>query len=99
MTEQTAKTAIPRNENDEKVKADRDLLGKFMAGNPGGPGNPYNRQIGMFKRAIQSATTPEEAWCHLSADRSLRSQIISVPRVRESAPHRLRSLRPNKQRQ
>jgi hypothetical protein len=60
MTEQTAETANPRNENDAKAK-DRDLLGKFMAGNPGGPGNPYNRQIAMFKRAIQSATTPEEA--------------------------------------
>jgi hypothetical protein len=60
MNEQSAETANPRNENDAKAK-DRDLLGKFMAGNPGGPGNPYNRQIGMFKRAIQSATTPEEA--------------------------------------
>jgi hypothetical protein len=61
MTEQTAETANPSNKNDEKAKADRDLFGRFMAGNPGGPGNPYNRQTALFKKAIQSATTPEEA--------------------------------------
>ena len=60
MTEQTAN---PSSQSGEKAKADRDrdIFGKFMAGNPGGPGNPHNRQIAMFKRAILSATTPDEA--------------------------------------
>jgi hypothetical protein len=39
MTEQSAATANPSNKNDKKAK-DPDLLGRFMAGNPGGPGNP-----------------------------------------------------------
>jgi hypothetical protein len=61
MTEQTAETANPKSPSEEKAKADRDLFGRFMAGNPGGPGNPYNRQTALFKKAIQSATTPDEA--------------------------------------
>src|SRR5262245_32921040 len=59
MSEQTAETVKPhpRHESEEHAKADRDLKGRFLAGNPGGPRNPFNRQTAAFKKAIQSATT------------------------------------------
>jgi hypothetical protein len=63
MSEQTAETAKldPRHENEAHAKVDRDVKGRYLDGNPGGPGNPFNRQTAMFKKAIQSATTPDEA--------------------------------------
>src|SRR5947207_113616 len=33
--------------------------GRFAQGNPGGPGNPLNRQIALLRAALLDATTPE----------------------------------------
>src|SRR6516165_4633315 len=34
--------------------------GRFAAGNPGGPGNPFARQVAQLRRALLSAVTPDE---------------------------------------
>jgi hypothetical protein len=46
---------------DAETQADREFCGRFVAGNPGGPGNPFARQTAAFKKAIHAATTPDEA--------------------------------------
>jgi hypothetical protein len=38
----------------------RDRRGRFVRGNPGGPGNPFNRQIAGFRRAICRAVTQRD---------------------------------------
>ena len=41
-------------------KADRDTSGRFLPGNPGGPGNPLARQIGRLRSALHEALTVED---------------------------------------
>ena len=38
----------------------RDAQGRFAKGNPGGPGNPYARQIAGFRKALVSFFTDED---------------------------------------
>jgi hypothetical protein len=38
----------------------RDQNGRFTHGNPGGPGNPYARQIAQLRQAALSVLTPEK---------------------------------------
>jgi hypothetical protein len=47
---------------DAKPPADggRDAHGRFAAGNPGGPGNPFARQVGALRCALLKAVTPED---------------------------------------
>lgn len=48
---QTAETEAP------KAVEERDTKGRFVKGNKGGPGNPYNRQTAYFrKKALESIT-------------------------------------------
>jgi hypothetical protein len=37
----------------------RDVRGRFLPGNPGGPGNPVVKQVAAYRRALQAAT-PED---------------------------------------
>src|SRR5439155_5001787 len=37
----------------------RDAKGRFVKGNRGGPGNPYNRQVAEFRSHFLAASTPE----------------------------------------
>ena len=39
---------------------DRDPLGRFQNGNPGGPGNPHGKQVELFRSAIMAAVTRED---------------------------------------
>ncbi|MBL8860702.1 MAG: hypothetical protein JNK02_01720 [Planctomycetes bacterium] len=34
--------------------------GQFAAGNPGGPGNPYARQVAALRAAMLAAVSPED---------------------------------------
>jgi len=34
--------------------------GRFAPGNPGGPGNPYGRQVAALRAALLEAVTPDE---------------------------------------
>src|SRR5688572_26011051 len=38
----------------------RDELGRFAAGNPGGPGNPFNRRLAELRSAVTEAVTRED---------------------------------------
>jgi hypothetical protein len=38
----------------------RDAYGRFQAGNPGGFGNPYARQVAILRRELMQRTRPEE---------------------------------------
>jgi hypothetical protein len=40
--------------------ADRDADGRFAKGNPGGPGNPYARQVAALRREALAAVTPDD---------------------------------------
>ena len=37
----------------------RDARGRFTKGNPGGPGNPYTRQVARLRQALLEALEPE----------------------------------------
>ena len=38
----------------------RDSRGRFTRGNPGGPGNPFSRQLTAFRRAVCAAVKERE---------------------------------------
>ena len=38
----------------------RDTRGRFIAGNPGGPGNPLAARVGRLRAALLEAVTPED---------------------------------------
>ena len=38
----------------------RDAYGRFQAGNPGGVGNPYARQVAMLRHELMDRTRPED---------------------------------------
>ena len=38
----------------------RDARGRFTAGNPGGPGNPFARRLAAFRRALCEAVSEED---------------------------------------
>ena len=40
--------------------ADRDADGKFVGGNPGGPGNPYAKRVGELRTALLDTVTRED---------------------------------------
>jgi hypothetical protein len=42
-----------------QADATRDASGRFMPGNPGGPGNPFNRQVAAMRKALLEAVPPE----------------------------------------
>jgi hypothetical protein len=57
------------NEFDNKLMSDpaskappskHDARGRFVLGNPGGPGNPYIRRIGAFRRAMLATVTEDD---------------------------------------
>src|SRR5262245_50376223 len=62
MAEQTAETVQldPRHESEEHAKFDRDIKGQFLAGNPGGPGNPYARQVAGLRKALLKCISAEQ---------------------------------------
>src|SRR5437588_12016801 len=39
---------------------DRDATGRFAPGNPGGPGNPYARQVARLRSAMLAAITEDD---------------------------------------
>jgi len=38
----------------------RDDQGRFLPGNPGGPGNPHVAAVGAWRKALVEAVTPED---------------------------------------
>ena len=49
----------PNGSNGTAVKG-RAASGRFAKGNPGGPGNPYARQVGKLRSALLAAVTEDD---------------------------------------
>jgi len=71
----------------------RDEKGRFVKGNPGGPGNPYSRQVAELKRALFDAVTYEDIKRlakallkqalngNVNASKLLLSYLLGVPKM------------------
>ena len=55
MTRDNETTPSPNGDN-----GGRDGSGRFAAGNPGGPGNPYASAVSKWRRALSAAVTPQD---------------------------------------
>jgi len=51
---------VPGDKADPEDKSKRAPGGRFGAGNGGGPGNPYAKQVGALRRAMLESVTPAE---------------------------------------
>ena len=40
--------------------AERDSKGRFLPGNPGGPGNPQARNVATWRKALAASVSPED---------------------------------------
>lgn len=61
----------------------RDLRGRFVRGNPGGPGNPMARQSLQLKAALLAAVTVEDIQAIVSmlVDRALSGDVAAAKEV------------------
>jgi hypothetical protein len=55
----TAPETKPANPKHPQAEG-RDTSGRFAKGNPGGPGNPYPRQVAAFRQALLNCVTEED---------------------------------------
>lgn len=53
-------TAHAQQEAPPAANSGRDGKGRFTAGNQGGPGNPFGRQVARLRQALLDAVTPED---------------------------------------
>jgi hypothetical protein len=51
---------ISENTSQSEVAPQRDVHGRFVKGNKGGPGNPFARQCAALRRAFHAVVTPED---------------------------------------
>jgi hypothetical protein len=63
--------------------AARDPDGRFAKGNPGGPGNPFARQVAELRQAALAAVTPETVHAILAkmAERALAGDVQAAKLV------------------
>jgi len=59
MSNATADKLKPKYENAEQERVDRELGGRYAKGNPGGPGNPFGRQVALLRKTILADATPD----------------------------------------
>jgi hypothetical protein len=50
----------PSTNGDNGLAEPRDERGRFLPGNPGGPGNPHAATVGAWRTALASAVAPED---------------------------------------
>jgi len=51
---------MPSANGDNGLPAVRDDKGRFLPGNPGGPGNPQARNVGTWRQALAGAVSAED---------------------------------------
>ncbi len=58
----------------------RDEAGRFLPGNPGGPGNPYAKQVAEVRAALLDAVTPEQVKQVVRAlvDAAVKGQVAAA---------------------
>jgi hypothetical protein len=66
----------------EAPQPERDLRGRFAAGNRGGSGNPFARRVADLRRALLDAVTPEDL-------QTLTRQLIAMAQAGDMAAARL----------
>ena len=54
--------------------------GRFLPGNPGGPGSPYNRQVAHLRAALYEALSREDIWAvtRKMRDRALDGDVAAA---------------------
>ena len=62
----TAARANGQVSEPKPAEVGRDAKGKFTAGNPGGPGNPYARQVAALRAHLLKSITAEDLEAHSS---------------------------------
>jgi hypothetical protein len=72
----------PPPEPTEKCSEGRDKRGHFNLGNPGGPGNPYARQVAALRKAMLDAVTAEDI-------RAVAQALLARAKEGDSAAARL----------
>jgi hypothetical protein len=62
------------------VQKIRDGNGRFVEGNPGGPGNPFARRVAALRKVLLSAITHEdiEAMTRLLLDRAKGGDVAAI---------------------
>jgi hypothetical protein len=70
------KTPSPAASNGATAPPDsgRDAGGRFAIGNPGGPGNPFARQVAALRREALEAVTPEDV-------RAIVTKLVELARA------------------
>jgi hypothetical protein len=58
--EQTMSSTSHSNGSSAKPPAVRDANGRFVKGNPGGPGNPFARKVAMLRRTLINFVTEDD---------------------------------------
>lgn len=53
-------TGTPSTNGDNGLVEVRDGKGRFLPGNPGGPGNPNIRHVAAWRQALNEAVSPED---------------------------------------
>jgi hypothetical protein len=78
------KTPSPAASNGDKEPADsgRDAGGRFTKGNPGGPGNPFARQVAALRREALAAVTPDDV-------RAIVTKLVELARAGNVAAAKL----------
>ena len=54
------KTETPSTNGDNGLAEARDSKGRFLPGNPGGPGNPQARNVATWRKALAEAVSAED---------------------------------------
>ncbi len=62
MPKPASKKAKAKDASPGEPKKDRDAKGKFVKGNPGGPGNPYARKIAALRQSLIKHLGPRELY-------------------------------------
>ena len=60
--------------------AERDERGRFLPGNPGGPGNPLAARVHEHRQAVIAAVTPEEVQqvFRVLLDKALAGDVVAA---------------------
>lgn len=58
--EQAEHDSMPLSNGDNGLPEARDAKGRFLRGNPGGPGNPNARNVATWRRALADSVSPED---------------------------------------
>ncbi|HOX40196.1 MAG TPA: hypothetical protein PL033_19610 [Candidatus Brocadiia bacterium] len=70
----------PKQYGDNGAVMVRDSTGRFVRGNPGGPGNPMNRRVNELRVALLECVTPDDmqAVIHALVDAAKAGDVAAI---------------------